>query len=61
MKPALAPPNWAFGSVWTALFVLMGVAVWLVWRRADGLRGDAARFALGVFAAYLNYGFWLLN
>lgn len=51
-KPALAPPNWVFGPVWTALFALMGVAVWLVWRRIDGPRGDAARLALGLFAAH---------
>jgi len=51
-RPALAPPNWVFGPVWTALFALMGVAVWLVWRQVDGPRGRAARVALGVFAAH---------
>lgn len=34
-RPALAPPNWLFGPVWTTLFALMGVAAWLVWRRAN--------------------------
>ena len=34
-RPALAPPNWVFGPVWTTLFALIGVALWLVWRQLD--------------------------
>ena len=31
-KPGWAPPGWLFGPVWSALYVLMGVAAWLAWR-----------------------------
>lgn len=33
-RPAIAPPNWIFAPVWTALYLLMAVAAWLVWQSA---------------------------
>jgi tryptophan-rich sensory protein len=52
-RPAVAPPDWVFGPVWTTLFALLGVAVWLVWRRVastDPEVARSARLALGAFA-----------
>lgn len=50
-KPFFTPPGWVFGPVWTILYVLMGVAAFLVWRR--GLAVRAVRVALGWFLGQL--------
>lgn len=50
-KPALNPPAWVFGPVWTTLFALMGIALYLVWKKGTG-RADV-RKALYIFALQL--------
>jgi translocator protein len=35
-KPAWKPPDWAFGPVWTTIFVLAVIATALAWRAAEG-------------------------
>jgi benzodiazapine receptor len=50
VKPSWTPPSWLFGPVWTLLYTLMGISLWLVWRER-GLLG--APTAMAVFAAQL--------
>lgn len=56
-KPALNPPSWVFGPVWTTLYLLMGIALYLVWSRAGELPG--VTLAVGVFGVQLVLnGMW---
>jgi tryptophan-rich sensory protein len=52
-RPSWAPPGSVFGPVWTALYAMMGVAAWLVWR-AQGLSGAGAALLLFVVQLAVN-------
>jgi benzodiazapine receptor len=55
-RPDWAPASWLFGPVWSALYLLMGIAAWLVWRER---RFSGARAALLLFLAQLLVnGLW---
>ncbi len=50
-RPVFTPPNWIFAPVWTALFLLMGLSLYLVWEK--GLEKKGAKLAVSVFAFQL--------
>lgn len=58
VRPSWAPPGWLFGPVWTTLYVMMGIAAWLVWREspmtADGRMARRRGLALFVGQLVLN-------
>lgn len=59
VKPALNPPAWVFGPVWTILFALMSIAAFLVWKK--GLERRDVKIALGIFIGQLVLNtLWLI-
>ena len=50
-KPSWNPPNWLFGPVWTTLYVLMGISLFIVWDKVSDFR--SAKKILAVFAVQL--------
>ena len=56
-KPSWNPPGWIFGPVWTTLYVMMGIALFLVWKSdsSDVLKKTA--IALFAIQLILNF-FW---
>ena len=46
-KPAFTPPNAVFMPVWTTLYLLMGIAVFLIWRK--GLEAKEVKTAFIIF------------
>jgi tryptophan-rich sensory protein len=50
-KPGFTPPNWLFAPVWTFLYLLMGITLFMIWQkiRDNGM----AKWAMVVFFVQL--------
>ena len=58
-KPTWNPPDSVFGPVWTTLFILMGIAAWLVWQR-EGFKAAGKPLSLFAVQLVLNIGWsWI--
>ena len=53
-KPSFNPPNYLFGPVWTLLYLLMGVSVFIIWRSNQGRKRNEA---LKIFAIQITFNF----
>jgi tryptophan-rich sensory protein len=54
-RPSFSPPNWVFGPVWTTLYLLMGISLYLVWALEPGKERNIALGAFGL-QLILNFG-----
>ena len=57
VKPALTPPGWVFPAVWTALYILMGTASWLVLTSRRSREDIEAALTVYLCQLALNF-FW---
>lgn len=55
-KPSFNPPNWLFGPVWTSLYILIGVAAYLVWIKRDQITHFPRTVAVYFIQLILNLG-----
>jgi benzodiazapine receptor len=63
VKPSFVPPSWLFAPVWITLYLLMGIAFYLVWkdeRVNPSVRGGVLLFSsqlvLNILWSYLFFG-----
>jgi benzodiazapine receptor len=47
-KPSFNPPNWIFAPVWTFLFLLMGIALYLIWNAYQRKEAKSALLFFGI-------------
>jgi tryptophan-rich sensory protein len=55
VKPSFNPPDWVFAPVWSALYLMMALAAWRVWRMEAPGRGAALALFYGQLAANLGW------
>lgn len=55
-KPWFNPPNWIFAPVWTVLYIMMGIALFIVWKAET--KRETQQTALIFFAAQLTLNFF---
>jgi translocator protein len=54
-KPSWNPPNWLFAPVWTTLYLMMGISLYLIWKAKANT--DAKRWAIIIFIAQFALNF----
>lgn len=52
--PSFRPPNWLFGPVWTVLYILMGISLYIVWVQPSN---TLKKKAINIFAIQLTLNF----
>lgn len=52
-KPSFRPPNWLFGPVWILLYLLMAIALYLIWK--SGFKSSEAKYPVIIFSTQLIF------
>lgn len=57
-KPPFNPPSWLFAPVWTTLYVLMGISLFLIWKQpVSKERNKAILFFISQFILNMAWSF----
>ena len=54
-RPSFNPPNWIFGPVWTTLYLLMGISLFLIWKQDKSKERNLAIWVF-LLQLLLNFG-----
>lgn len=54
-RPSFNPPNWLFGPVWTTLYIVLGISLFIIWKQSASKERNLAIFVFLIQQA-LNFG-----
>jgi len=54
-QPSFSPPNWVFGPVWTSLYTILGISLFLIWKLETGKQRTQA-ILIFMVQLLLNFG-----
>ncbi len=54
-QPSFNPPNWVFGPVWTTLYIILGISLFLIWKLEAGKERNQA-ILIFMVQLLLNFG-----
>jgi benzodiazapine receptor len=54
-QPSFNPPNWVFGPVWTTLYTIMGISLFMIWKLDTGKQRNQA-ILIFMMQLFLNFG-----
>ena len=59
-KPEWNPPGWVFGPVWTMLYILMGIAFYIIWKSAADKRIKTPAMIFWILQLVFNFCWTLI-
>ena len=54
-RPPLSPPGIVFPIVWTVLYILMGISLYLIWNNGDTYADKTFAYTIFGFQLFLNF------